>query len=87
MKNATYSKPELAAGTTYSRRGRMANAIKQYKGRFLKEGKNDNEGAFFLNDLYDIMDISGGDQYDLVSNALMAGFMVGYRKGKSDAKR
>ena len=90
MKNTTYCKPELAAGTTYckqqaiphARGRRISNAIKEYKRRFID---GSNNGAFLVSDLHDIDNISG-DKYDLINNALMAGYMIGYRKGRRDAR-
>lgn len=84
MKNTTYSKPELAAGTTYCKRDRISGAIAEYRRRFDIDGRG--EGAFRVSDLQTIRSISGGDMYTAVGSALEAGFMIGYRKGRRDAK-
>jgi hypothetical protein len=57
----------------------IKRSIEQYKDTFGK--KNDNEGAFYLSDVQQLLDMSNSD-IELVSNALRAGFMIGYRKGR-----
>ena len=65
-------------------------AIQEYKKNY--EGRSDGTGAFYMDDLRQIQataeGMSGFDRdYELITNALMAGFMIGYRKGKADEKK
>jgi hypothetical protein len=67
----------------------MEKAINDYKAKF---GGNSAEGAFYMTDVMQIRDTAEGNtrgdrDFILISNALRAGFMVGYRKGKADAKK
>ena len=67
----------------------MIKAIDDYKKKF--SGKT-AEGAFYTTDFMQIRDtaegVTRGDRdFILISNALRAGFMVGYRKGRADAKK
>lgn len=57
----------------------IKRSIDQYKNTFGK--KRNKEGAFYVSDVQQIMDMSASD-FDLVANALRAGFMIGYRKGR-----
>ena len=64
-------------------------AIADYKKKF---GATNKGGAFYTTDLMQIRDTAEGDtrgdrDFILISNALRAGFMIGYRKGKADAKK
>lgn len=65
-------------------------AIQEYKKNY--EGRSDGTGAFYMDDLRQIQataeGMSGFDRdYELITNALMAGFMIGYRKAKADTKK
>ena len=65
-------------------------AIQEYKKNY--EGRSDGTGAFYMDDLRQIQataeGMSGFDRdYELISNALRAGFMIEYRKGKADIKK
>lgn len=67
----------------------MEKAINDYQAKF---GGNSGNGAFYMTDVMQIRDTAEGDtrgdrDFILISNALQAGFMVGYRKGKADAKK
>lgn len=63
----------------------IKRSIDQYKNTF--EKKRTKEGAFYSSDIQQIMDMSASN-FDRISNALMAGFMIGYRKGREhEAKR
>ena len=64
-------------------------AIEDYNKKF---GSGSAEGAFYCTDVEQIRQTAEGAQlgdrdYILITNALRAGFMVGYRKGKADAKK
>lgn len=64
-------------------------AIEDYKKNF---GGNSSNGAFYTTDIQQIRDTARGElwndrEFTLISNALQAGFMIGYRKGKADAKK
>lgn len=56
----------------------ISKAIADYKKQFI----NNKSGHFYASDFYKIRDISDGTIYDNISNALMAGFMIGYRTAK-----
>ena len=75
----------------------MYRNLEKYIGeyeRLLNKGSG-NEAAFYAYDLYQIADMSGNNKWDLISNALCAGFMTGYKytqrksrkKKKEAAKR
>lgn len=64
-------------------------AIEDYKKKF---SGNSTNGALYMTDILQIRDtaegMAGGDRdFELISNALQAGFMIGYRKGKADARK
>ena len=68
----------------------MQKAIDDYKTKF--ENRSDGAGAFYADDLRQIQATAEGlrgydRDFELITNALMAGFMVGYRKGKADEKK
>ena len=67
----------------------MEKAINDYQKQF---SGNSGSGAFYTTDVKQIYDMAegaalGDRDFMLISNALQAGFMVGYRKGKADAKK
>lgn len=67
----------------------ITKSIEEYQKKF---GGASNEGAFYATDFMQIRDtaegVTRGDRdFILISNALRAGFMVGYRKGRADAKK
>lgn len=67
----------------------MEKAINDYQKQF---SGNSGNGAFYTTDVKQIYDMAegaalGDRDFMLISNALQAGFMVGYRKGKADAKK
>ena len=60
--------------------------IEEYKSEFLAK----NVGKFYADDIFQICEISSGKDggvnlYTHIENALMFGFMVGYRCAKRDA--
>ena len=74
----------------------LKKSIAEYRKKFCKT--RTNEGAFYLTDFKQIMDLAqeqardegsniNGYYFHLIDNALMAGFMVGYRKGVRDQRR
>lgn len=67
----------------------MEKAINDYQKQF---SGNSGSGAFYTTDVKQIYDMAegadlGDRDFMLISNALQAGFMIGYRKGKADAKK
>ena len=63
--------------------------IEEYNKKF---GGNTGNGAFYATDLMQIKETAEGErrgdrEFVLISNALRAGFMIGYRKGKADARK
>ena len=62
----------------------LKKAIADYKKQY--ERRNGNEAAFYYDDLQQIHDMSA-DEYDVISNALIAGFMIGYRKAQRDHRK
>jgi len=64
---------------------RIAGAVKQYKEMFYN--RPDGAGSFYVSDLFGVMECSEGDAFDVISTALMAGFMIGYRKGRVDQRK
>ena len=70
-------------------RRNITKNIEEYNKRF---GGTTGNGAFYATDLMQIRDTAEDDtrgdrDFILISNALRAGFMVGYRKGQADAKK
>lgn len=71
------------------RKSRIAKAIKEYNGKHWKP----NEAAFYPEDIREILEAQGITEKrkepiaDALQDALKAGFMIGYRKGKADAKK
>ena len=68
----------------------LKKAIQEYKKNY--EGRSDGAGAFYMDDLRQIQATAEGmsgfnRDFELINNALMAGFMIGYRKGKADTKK
>ena len=66
---------------------RITNAVYDYQQFIDRTGR----GAFRWNDLKQLMDMSSKDGsvnvYDLMSNSLYAGFMIGYRCAKREARK
>lgn len=65
----------------------MRNAqknIDEYKAKYWDNNKT-NAGAFYWDDINQIRDISK-DLFETINNALMLGFMVGYRRAKRETK-
>ena len=58
----------------------MKNAIKNYGKLVEKDG---NKHVFFASDLTQLVEMSR-DKYELAHNAMMAGYMIGYRSGRKD---
>ena len=55
--------------------------VLEYNRKFTKR-KSGTEGAFYQFDLYQIADMSGSNKWDLILNALKAGFMIGYKSAQ-----
>ena len=67
----------------------MEKAINDYQAKF---SGNTGNGALYMTDIMQIRDtaegaVLGDRDFILISNALQAGFMIGYRKGQADAKK
>lgn len=63
---------------------RVRNAIAEYDRRFW----GTKQGQFNVGDLYSVCKSSDTTDYtDVAIQALKAGFMIGYRKGRADAKK
>lgn len=63
----------------------MRNAIKDIS-EYQKKTNRINRGKFYLNDMYQINELSDGNKWDCIANAMMFGFMVGYRFAKNEKK-
>ena len=63
--------------------GRIMNAQKEYRRRKW----NQNEAEFYVRDIEEVLDNCNMDAARAVEIALNAGFMIGYRKGRKDAKQ
>ena len=59
--------------------------IAEYERQF--EKKKSIEGRFYTFDLYQIADISGNNKWEMISNALKAGFMIGYKCAQRKARQ
>jgi len=70
------------------RRRNMQKMIDEYKHKFWGK-KNHGRGTFYASDFWQIMEIGereGGGVSDYIDNAMMAGFMCGYKLGRRDQK-
>lgn len=65
---------------------RMKTAVKEYDRKY-GLGSRAKDGQFTTYDLKTLLDMSNFDSYDLVTNALKAGFIIGLRKGKRDSRK
>ena len=63
----------------------LRKSIEAYKKKFYP--MQHNSGAFYYNDLKRIYELSNGDLWDAIVNALMAGFMIGYRYAKREQRK
>jgi membrane-bound lytic murein transglycosylase len=68
----------------------MQKKIKEYEKQFYSRKKNPTQkGVFFTGDYEQLVEIAeqdGGTKYDYIDAALKAGFMLGYKLGKQEAK-
>ena len=65
-------------------KNRIENAVREYHSKKWKK----TEAGFFFSDIDAIFQIYNNNGiYDAISDALYAGFMIGYRKGRKDAKK
>lgn len=65
---------------------RILKALEDYQANQGTKWKG-NEAAFYLTEIKAIYDTGEGDIATAIMHAMQAGFMVGYRKGKADAKK
>lgn len=70
---------------------RMKNAVKEYKKKGFASGRG-LQGAFYIEDVYTIKELSTGadgqiDIINLIINALMGGFITGYKSAKREIKK
>ena len=66
----------------------LSKAIAEYQQRYLRT--NSTEGAFYGDDIQQIKELAGTGKdavYDAAFYALMAGFMIGYRKAQRDSRK
>ena len=61
--------------------GRIKKAIEEYS-----KIKNKSVGCFWVEDYTELIELSG-DKYELISNSLKAGFIIGYRAGQRKIKK
>ena len=66
----------------------LVKDIQTYKEQFEGTGA----GAFYVDDLRQIRETAGSLQgadrdFELITNALQAGFMIGYRKAKNEREK
>ena len=63
--------------------------IDEYSREYLDKGKGTRKGQFYFDDFQQISIMSTGKNREplLVRNALYAGFMVGYKAAKNEARR
>ena len=62
--------------------GRMQKAIEEYQTR-----KDKSKGTFKMSDLIEIMEISKGDSFKIMSNSLDAAYIIGYRTAKRETSQ
>lgn len=65
----------------------LRKSIEEYQKKFY----NSNSGCFYASDIEQIAQLATDsgrvDLYEAISSALQAGFMVGYRYGKKEARK
>ena len=64
--------------------------IAEYRRKFLDKQSRTTRGQFYYTDFQQINEITGHGEnrdYLLVWNALQAGFMIGYKAAKNEARR
>ena len=70
----------------------LSRLTAEYEKKYYNAPTNSKRGQFWLSDYMQIMEMSkdcqggGVDLYDLVSNALKAGFMIGYNTRRADER-
>ena len=68
----------------------IKKAIEDYKKQFWRKENSHNRGAFYYSDYRQIADLSTkGEILDIsaaIDNALMAGFMIGYRTARRESR-
>lgn len=62
----------------------LKKAIANYKSKFGSETRS--KAAFYPTDYWQIKDMSD-NSFDLVTNALQAGFMIGYQAAQREARK
>ena len=67
------------------RAGRIARAAEEYEKRFSK--MSNNKGAFWAGDFNEVRNMAGNDVWEMISVSLTAGFMIGYRCAKAEARK
>lgn len=63
----------------------LNKAIEDYKRKFWKRGNR--KGILFVSDFLQIDEMSNGSKACMIDNALMAGFMIGYRFAKRESRK
>ena len=58
--------------------------IEEYNHKYMQP--ESKRGQISASDIYQIADISQGNAYSMITNALAAGIMIGYRLAKKEAK-
>lgn len=59
-------------------RNRVPDAVKEYSTKHVKTA------PFYLSDILGVYEMSQGNRVDMITIALKAGFVIGYRKCKRD---
>ena len=59
--------------------GRIEKAINKYRTR-----KDKNKGCFTIPDLWEILELSNGNSFEIMQNSLYAAYIIGYRTAKRD---
>lgn len=68
----------------------LNKAVSNYKAKY--ERTNSTESVFYISDIVQIKEMSETRRasetlLNAIYNALMAGFMIGYRKGQKDSRK
>ena len=73
-------------------RGRIQKAAEEYNKKFfIGDNFKKNNGAFYINDLQELLEMVDQNRtitsiYKALDTALLAGFMIGYKKAKRDMR-
>ena len=61
----------------------IKKAVNEYNNKFLES----NKGQFYISDFEQIKEMSNNNLYNIMTNSLCAGFIIGYRFAKNESRK